>query len=302
MTPQPVRVAAVDLGCHQRPGDGRPGRCATARPGGAAPLPQRRRAASRGRLYWDVLGIHREVLDRHAEVARTGPLHGIGIDSWAVDYGLLDRDGQLLGNPRSHRDAPHRRRTRPGASRASARAELYDVDRPAAAAVQHRLPAGRRARHRRAGVRRDAAPAARTCWPTGSPVRSEPSAPTRRPPGCTTYAPGDWALDLAKRLGLPWSILPPLRDPGAVVGPLLPEVGEHLGVAGRPGHRGRLARHRLGGRRRAGRGRRASPTSRPAPGRWSAWSSRRRCSRRRPARPTSPTRAASTARSASSRT
>ena len=37
-------------------------------------------------------------------MARGGPLHGIGIDSWAVDYGLLDRDGRLLGQPYSHRD------------------------------------------------------------------------------------------------------------------------------------------------------------------------------------------------------
>ena len=57
-----------------------------------------------GSLFWDVLGIHREVLAGIAEVARTGGLDGIGIDSWAVDYGLLDRDGELLGNPYSHRD------------------------------------------------------------------------------------------------------------------------------------------------------------------------------------------------------
>ena len=56
-------------------------------------------------LFWDVLGIHREVLAGIRRVAETGPLHGIGIDSWAIDYGLLDRDGTLLGNPYSHRDA-----------------------------------------------------------------------------------------------------------------------------------------------------------------------------------------------------
>ena len=42
------------------------------------------------RVLWDVLGIHREVLAGVREVARTGPLDGIGIDSWAIDYGLLD--------------------------------------------------------------------------------------------------------------------------------------------------------------------------------------------------------------------
>ena len=107
--------------------------------------------------------------------------------------------------------------------------------------------------------------------------------------------PASGRIDLAKRLGLPWAILPPLRDPGSVVGPLLPEVAGVRRPAGRAGHRGRLPRHRLGRRRRAGGRGRASPTSRPAPGRSSASSSTTRCCPRRPARPTSPTRAASTA-------
>ena len=37
-------------------------------------------------------------------LAAAGPVDGIGIDSWAVDYGLLDADGALLGNPVHYRD------------------------------------------------------------------------------------------------------------------------------------------------------------------------------------------------------
>jgi len=57
-----------------------------------------------GSVFWDILGIHRETLAGLRSVSREGRLDGIGIDSWAVDYGLLDRDGALLGNPYSHRD------------------------------------------------------------------------------------------------------------------------------------------------------------------------------------------------------
>lgn len=34
-----------------------------------------------------------------------GPVQSIGIDTWAVDYGLLDSTGALLGNPYSYRDS-----------------------------------------------------------------------------------------------------------------------------------------------------------------------------------------------------
>jgi len=98
-----LRLAAVDLGATS-------GRVMAARVGpGHLSLKEVHRFPNGGvpvggSLFWDVLGIHREVLAGVAEVARTGELHGIGIDSWAVDYGLLDRDGELLGNPYSHRD------------------------------------------------------------------------------------------------------------------------------------------------------------------------------------------------------
>ncbi|HZX02680.1 rhamnulokinase family protein [Kribbella sp.] len=56
----------------------------------------------RGTLHWDVLHLYRSILDG---LQAAGPLDGIGIDSWAVDYGLLDRDGRLLGNPVHYRDS-----------------------------------------------------------------------------------------------------------------------------------------------------------------------------------------------------
>lgn len=56
----------------------------------------------RGTLHWDVLGLYREVL---TGLRRAGEIDSIGIDSWAVDYGLLDARGALLGNPVHYRDS-----------------------------------------------------------------------------------------------------------------------------------------------------------------------------------------------------
>src|SRR5207302_2469917 len=47
-----------------------------------------------GTLHWDILALYQEVLEG---LAKAGDVDAIGIDSWAVDYGLLDADGALLG-------------------------------------------------------------------------------------------------------------------------------------------------------------------------------------------------------------
>ena len=100
------RVVAVDLGATSRTGDGRPRSvCGRARAGRGAPLPERRGWNVGGSLHWDVLGLHREILTGLRLAAAGGPVHGIGIDSWAVDYGLLDAGEHLLGNPFSYRDS-----------------------------------------------------------------------------------------------------------------------------------------------------------------------------------------------------
>ncbi|WP_113699831.1 rhamnulokinase [Nonomuraea lactucae] len=61
-----------------------------------------------GTLYWNVLGLYREVL--HG-LRRAGRVRSVGIDSWAVDYGLLDSAGELLGNPVHYRDGRTRAAT-----------------------------------------------------------------------------------------------------------------------------------------------------------------------------------------------
>ena len=54
---------------------------------------------------WDILALWRGILDGLREASLRGPVDAIGIDTWAVDYGLLDEDGRLIGNPASYRSA-----------------------------------------------------------------------------------------------------------------------------------------------------------------------------------------------------
>ena len=59
------------------------------------------------RLYWDVLRLYGELQAglQAYHAAHGAELQGIGLDTWGVDFALLGRDDQLLGNPRHYRDA-----------------------------------------------------------------------------------------------------------------------------------------------------------------------------------------------------
>ncbi len=59
-----------------------------------------------GELHWNVSRLFHEVREGLRIAERdSGGLNGIGVDTWAVDYGLLDRSGALIGDPFNYRDA-----------------------------------------------------------------------------------------------------------------------------------------------------------------------------------------------------
>jgi len=229
--PRPLRVAAVDLGATS-------GRVMVgAVSADVLEMTEVRRfpnggVLTRGELRWDVLGIHRDVLGGLREVAETGPLDGVGIDSWAIDHGLLDRDGALLGNPFSHRDT----RTDGVATRVAAEvdaAELYAVtglqDLPFSTLYQ--LVAARGTAALEAARTLLLVPDLLTYWLTGEVGAERTNASTTALYDVTA---GDWARDLAARLGVPPAVLPPIREPGSVVGPVTREVGVAVGAPGLP--------------------------------------------------------------------
>ena len=250
-------------------------------------------------LHWDVSSLHRHALDglRAAAAAAPRGLVSVGIDSWAVDYGLL-RDGRLITEPFHYRDE---RRGEAGPRLVHERvapAELY-----ARTGLQHlpfntlyQLAADTRLAE---ADRVLLVPDLLAYWLTGAEVTERTNASTT---GLLSVTSGQWDDELIARLGLARGLFADLVDPGATIGTLLPEVGERRRRAGPAGRGRRVARHRLGRGRRAPRRRRRGVhlPRHVGPGR--ARARRTRCSPRRRARPTSPTRAASTARSGSSPT
>src|SRR5438132_1619097 len=55
-------------------------------------------------LHWDALGLWREIKEGMRVAAQVGAMASVGVDTWGVDYALLDERGELLGNPYCYRD------------------------------------------------------------------------------------------------------------------------------------------------------------------------------------------------------
>jgi sugar (pentulose or hexulose) kinase len=188
--------------------------------------------AEDGSLRWDISRIRREVLAGIAAAAAGGPVHGIGIDSWGVDYGLVDARGELLGDPWSHRDP----RTDGVAERVVSElgaARLYDVT------GLQQLPFNTlfqlvAARDSEEGARELASAASLLLvpdllgfWLTGRVGAERTNASTTQLYGARSH---EWSTTLLEELRLPTSILPPLRSPGEVLGPVLPAVAAAAGL------------------------------------------------------------------------
>ncbi|MFC5467558.1 rhamnulokinase family protein [Cohnella suwonensis] len=57
------------------------------------------------RLHWDVLRLYHEIKQGLLKAKHRGiTLKSMAIDSWAVDFGFLGKDGELIGNPYHYRD------------------------------------------------------------------------------------------------------------------------------------------------------------------------------------------------------
>ena len=57
-----------------------------------------------GHLRWDLTGLYGEVLAAVDARRRYPQVESIGIDTWGVDYGMLDANGKLLAEPIAYRD------------------------------------------------------------------------------------------------------------------------------------------------------------------------------------------------------
>jgi rhamnulokinase len=183
-------------------------------------------------LQWDVGLLRREVFSGLRAAGRDTAVDSLAVDSWAVDFGLLDDSDELIQAPTHYRDG----------RRAAATAQLFD-----------RIPP--RELYQRTGIQLlpintvfelaamaaehdPALEAARSLllipdlfhfWLCGSKTTEFTNATTTQ---CYDPAAGGWATDLLERLEIPTTIFPEIVAPGTPLGPLSPEVAHETGLVG----------------------------------------------------------------------
>ena len=181
-------------------------------------------------LHWDILRLYREVLAGLREAARAADgLVSIGIDSWAIDYGLLDEAGSLLGNPYHYRDERN----------AAAVGPVHDVISPADLYARTGLQFLPFNTIYQLGAARGSAAleAARTMllipdllgyWLSGVRVAEVTNASTT---ALLDVHRRSWDRELIASLGFTPSLFAPLGAPGDVIGPVRDGVRAETGVA-----------------------------------------------------------------------
>ena len=185
-------------------------------------------------LHWDPLRLLSEMKTAIARAAQAGELQGIGVDTWGVDFGLLGRGDELLGNPHHYRD----RRTDGMLEEAFRRVPREEVF--ARTGIQFMKI---NTLYQLLAMRVQGSPlldAAETFlmmpdlfhfFLTGSKGVEFSIATTSQ---CYDPRARAWATGLLEKMGIPTGMLPQIIAPGTGIGPLLPSVAEETGAGAVP--------------------------------------------------------------------
>ncbi len=183
-----------------------------------------------GTLHWDFLRLFGDVTAGLRRAAAGGPVASVGVDTWGVDFGLLDVRGRLLANPVHYRDG--RTEGMPDLAFAVVpRDEIY-----AATGIQfmpintlYQLWSMVRAGDPLLGQADRLLMMADLFhhFLAGSAVAEYTNASTSQ---CLDPVTREWARPLLERFGIPTGILPPVVAPGTVLGPVRADIADETGL------------------------------------------------------------------------
>lgn len=182
--------------------------------------------------HWDTLRLWTDIKEgiRKGVEATDGDLLSVGIDTWGVDFGLFDRHDALVGPPYMYRDS----RTDgaiDAAEKLVPRQEIFERTGiqflqlnslfQLFSMIKNEVPA--------LGIAETflTMPDLFNFWLTGRKVIEFSFATTTM---CYDPRASDWARPMLEKLGIPTHIFPEVVPSGTVLGKLLPEVAEEVGI------------------------------------------------------------------------
>ncbi len=177
-------------------------------------------------LHWDVLRLFQEMKEGLRLASRENRLASLGLDTWGVDFALLDGSGALLANPHHYRDT----RTDGKMEEVFAIVPREEIFRTTGIQfMQLNTLYQMFALKQSSPHLLDAAatilmiPDLFNYWFSGQAVCEFTEATTSQ-----MFDPvkGEWASGLAAKLGLPLEKMAPIVQPGSRLGDILPFVAE----------------------------------------------------------------------------
>jgi rhamnulokinase len=184
-----------------------------------------------GSLHWDPLYLFKDMKQGLSKISHE---HGrgftsIGIDTWGIDYALLDRAGNLIGNPYCYRD-PRTEGMMDEATKHVPRQEIFDQS----GGIQF-LPINTLYQLFSMVVNKSPLleiaetflmmPDLFNYWFTGCKACEFTDATTTQ---FYNSQRGDWSRGLLEQLDIPSHMLPDVIMPGTELGPLLPGIAEEV--------------------------------------------------------------------------
>jgi len=185
---------------------------------------------TRDTLNWDVLRLYNDVvLGLRAAAREAGRVDTVAVDSWGVDFGLLDGAGRLVQNPVHYRDG-RRARAMPHVLSLVPARELYERTGIQLMPINTVFELGAMAAERDPvlGVAETLLliPDLVNYWLCGARTSEFTNATTTQ---CYD-AEGRWATDLLERLEIAPQLMPEVVQPGTRLARLADRVGEETGL------------------------------------------------------------------------
>jgi rhamnulokinase len=186
----------------------------------------------RGHRFWNILSLWDDMLAGLRKARQAAEvLDSIGVDTWGVDYGLVDARGFLLSVPFQYRDS----RTDGVMEQVFARVprdvlyqrtgiQFLPINTLFQLYAREQLQAGELAHAHRLLL----IPDLLHSWLCGSETSERTNASTTQ---CWDPIARAWVTDLLDRLAIPTTMLPPVVEAGTMVGEVLPQWQGDLGTA-----------------------------------------------------------------------